>query len=95
MTRREALLNTLEVVEPYLKMDDLTDSQAAKIGRTLYSNLRQADRDRLKRAFEETIETARPLLRRENLTLAEQAQLGNLLYTNLQKATVVEETEGI
>lgn len=48
MTRQEAIDNTLEHMEPYLKQESLNDAQAAVIGRHLYANLRQAERDERK-----------------------------------------------
>lgn len=49
MTRQEAINKTLEFVEPYVKGQALlNDAQAARIGRELFSNLRQADRDERK-----------------------------------------------
>lgn len=95
MNRREALQNTLEVVEPYLREEVLTDAQAAKIGRTFFSNLKQAQRDMARQAFEETIDVARPLLRKETLTDAEAATLGQTLHTNLQQADPDPVPEGV
>jgi hypothetical protein len=48
VTRQEAIDETLRIMEPYLKQDSLNDAQAARIGRTLYANLRQAERDNKK-----------------------------------------------
>lgn len=45
MTKEEAIEKTLVTMEPYLKQDHLSDAQAARIGRTLYANLREAERD--------------------------------------------------
>lgn len=45
MTKQEAIDETLRLMEPYLSVNELNDAQAAKIGRTLYANLRQAKRD--------------------------------------------------
>ena len=42
----DAIEETLSIMQPYLKQDQLTDAQAARIGRTLYANLRQAERDK-------------------------------------------------
>ena len=49
MTKQEAIDETLRIMDPYLKQDSLTDAQAARIGRTLYANLRQAERDAAKK----------------------------------------------
>jgi hypothetical protein len=46
MTKQEAIDDTLRVMEPYLRQDRLNDAQAARIGRTLYANLRQVERDK-------------------------------------------------
>jgi arsenate reductase-like glutaredoxin family protein len=83
VTRREAIEETLKVAEPYLRADELTDAQAAKIGRTLYANLKQAREDSDRQAVVETIEEARPLLRKPALTDEEAAQIGRALHTNL------------
>lgn len=50
MTEQEAIDDTLKMIQPYLA-HELTDAQAARIGRHLYANLRQAERDK-KRAQE-------------------------------------------
>ncbi len=42
--KKEAIEKTLELVGPYLWMDRITDPQAARIGRALYANLREAER---------------------------------------------------
>lgn len=44
-TEHKGIDETLSIMEPYLKQDNLSDAQAARIGRTLYANLRQAERD--------------------------------------------------
>lgn len=45
VTKQEAIDETLKLMDPYLKQDRLNDAQAARIGRTLWANLRQAERD--------------------------------------------------
>jgi hypothetical protein len=44
MTKQEAIDDAVKFAEPYLE-NRLTDTQAARIGRRLYSNLKQAERD--------------------------------------------------
>lgn len=48
MTKQEAIDNTLKRMAPYLKQEFLNDAQAAAIGRHLYANLRQVERDERK-----------------------------------------------
>lgn len=60
---QKALEDTLEVMGPYLKQDRLNDAQAARIGRSLYANLRQAERDDKKRLAKE-IALAKEYLKR-------------------------------
>lgn len=43
MTKQEAIDMTLATMRPYLVQDQLNDSQAARIGRTLWANLRQVN----------------------------------------------------
>lgn len=43
--KQKAIDKTLDMVGPYLWMDHLNDVQAARIGRELYANLRQAERE--------------------------------------------------
>lgn len=45
MTKEEAIIDALQLMKPYLKQDHLNDAQAARIGRRLWGNLRQAKRD--------------------------------------------------
>jgi hypothetical protein len=53
VTEEEAIDDGVEVAKAYLKQDRLTDAQAALIGRNLWANLRQAERDKVKRAQED------------------------------------------
>lgn len=45
MTKEEAIQNAVKFAEGYIDQDHLNDAQAARIGRNLYANLRQARRD--------------------------------------------------
>jgi hypothetical protein len=45
MNKQKAIEDTLTLMDPYLKQDVLNDAQAARIGRTLFANLRQAERN--------------------------------------------------
>lgn len=45
MTKEQAIEETLSFIKPYLRQDCLNDSQAARIGRVLFSNLKRAERD--------------------------------------------------
>jgi hypothetical protein len=42
--RKDAFVETERLLEPYLSMDRLTDEQAARIGRTLWANIRHVER---------------------------------------------------
>jgi hypothetical protein len=53
VTEQEAIDDGVEVAKAYLKQNRLTDAQAALIGRNLWANLRQAERDKVKRAQED------------------------------------------
>ena len=45
MTYEEAIKDAVAFADLYTGQDSLNDSQAARIGRTLWSNLKQVERD--------------------------------------------------
>jgi hypothetical protein len=46
-----AIEDTIKLMAPYLEQDHLTDAQAARIGRTLWANLRNEERKRRAKVF--------------------------------------------
>jgi len=46
-----AIEDTIKLMAPYLEQNHLTDAQAARIGRTLWANLRQEKRKRRDKVF--------------------------------------------